>query len=451
MPYSTTVDVINLEGGAFPSATSRIWMLWSVVGTGSGTGPQQSDEGDITVQTTSSQFSISFVRGPDFTYASRQIGLSIQDTNRVANETGWWFRSGNLETLPNQSIEVVLANAVDITQAEVDAALPAMPMSVSAGTTITSATAMLAADGFIDLVANGTTTEAGPAVTFTYTLRFKVVPSSSLANAETDIFEIETPDRGAIVFTGAGGGAVTAAFLNTVNFFILREVFPRFRARLKSGINSSVISQIAGRIAPGTTTMPAGVIVSARSVTMKVDSTVTPPLATALTVRAALGSYGGVFSKFPPLPTPPPGKKICTVMAIGASSLAAIQPDVFRLFRDSVLARSRSGRELIDVYYKHSSEATRIVFASPKLMSRSAALLFELQTKLQSKTPFDGRFAEKCRRLAKDISDKGSAELQRDFSTCISIAENKRYFGLLRSKLRTELTFRRLYDQQEIH
>ncbi len=431
MPYSTNVDIVNLEGGAFPSATVRLWMLWSVLGTGTGSGPHQDARENRTIQTdASSKFAVSFNDGPDYSYASRQIGLSIQDSNRVTNDTGWWFRSGELETLPNESIEVVLASPVDITQAEVDAALPAMPMTVDANTTITSATAMLAADGFIDLVANGTTTAAGPSVTFTYTLRFKLVPSLSLRSAETDIFDIETPDRGSIVFTGAGGGAVTAAFLNAVNFFILREVFPRFRARLKSGINSSVISQIAGRIAPGTTAMPPGVIVSARSVNMRVDSTVTPPVATGITVRAALGAYGGVFSKFPPLPSSPPGRKICAVMAIGASTLASIQPDAFRLFRDSVLAKSEAGQRLIDLYYRHSSEATRIVLASPGLAGRSAMLLAELQNKLKSEMPLDDRLLEKCLRLAQDIANRGSAEFQRDALWSISSAEQNGYFGL---------------------
>jgi hypothetical protein len=434
MPYSTTVEVLNLEGGSFPSATSKIWMLWSVLGTGTGSGQQQSEEGDITVQLTTSQFSISFTRGPDFTYASRQIGLSIQDTNRVADDTGWWFRSGSLETLPNETIEVVLANPVDITQAEVDAALPAMPMTVDANTTITSATAMLAADGFIDLVANGTTTSAGPSVAFTYTLRFKLVPSSSIANAETDVFDIATPDRGSINFAGAGGGVVTAAFLNGVNFFILREVFPRFHARLKSGINSSVISQIAGRIAPGTTTMPPGVVVSARSVNMRVDSTVTPPVARGITVRAALGAYGGVFSKFPSVGTG--GGKMCAIMAIGSSTLAAIQPDVFRLFRDNILANSQSGKRLIDLYYRQSDEATRIVLASPGLITRSAVLLVTLQHRLKNKMPLDEGLVEKCRRLLRDIADRGSVELRRDISSSISIVEQNAYFGLFASDSR---------------
>jgi hypothetical protein len=53
MPYSTTVDVIDLEGGAYPSATGSIWMLWSVLNTGGGgpTGPQQQNQLSILSQT----------------------------------------------------------------------------------------------------------------------------------------------------------------------------------------------------------------------------------------------------------------------------------------------------------------------------------------------------------------------------------------------------------------
>lgn len=422
MPYSTTVDVIDLEGGAYPSATGSIWMLWTVLNTGGGgpTGPQQQNQGDDTVQTTGSSFPLSFAQGPDNNYSSRQIGISIQDTNRVAGMTGWWFRSGSLAVLPSQNIEVVLANAVDFTQAELDASLPPMPMTVNAQTSITSVTAMLRADGFIDLVANGTTTAAGPAVTFVYTLVFKIVPSSSIAEAETEVFDIETQDRGSIVFAGTGVGALTAAILNAVSSFILREVFPIFRNRLKAGLNTAVISQIAGRIAPGTTALPTGVIVSARSVNIS---------ATKITVRAALGAYGGVFSKFPP---PPPGStKPCGMaMLISAAAIANIQPDVFRLFRDEVLASSDAGKTLISLYYKHSAEAARIVMTSPGLAGRSTCLLLELQKSLRQGHPVGRGFISKCRRLTVAIARRASPEFRVDIEQVISTIETNHFFGL---------------------
>lgn len=422
MAYSTTVDVIDMEGGSYPSIMARLWMLWMVVGTGSGTGPQQQPQEDLTIQTTASNTALSFNQGPDNSYSSRQIGLSIQDSSRVASNTGWWFRSGRMETLPTQSIEVILANRVDMTQADVDASLPPMPMSVDATTTITSATAMLQNNGFISLVANGTTsTSPLPApVNFTYTLEFKIVPSASIADAETEVFDIETQGRGTIVFTGTTVvGTIEAAILNTISFFILRELFPRFRARLKSSLNTSVLSQLAGRIAPGTTTMPPGIIVSARTVAITSQG---------IAVRAALGAFGGVLSKFPTTSTG--GGKICGILALGASTAAAIQPDMFRMFRDNILARSNAGKELIELYYKHSEEAVKIVLSSYGLSGRAARLLLELQQQMRSNKPMDKSFVNSCDQFLQDIGNKGSEEFRLGIAAAKSIVERNNYFGL---------------------
>lgn len=420
MPYSTTVDVISLEGGNFPPATGRIWMLWSVVGSGSGTGPQQLEQGSDSVQPTASSFPLSFVNGPDNAYSSRQIGLTIQDTNRVADDTGWWFRSGNLEVLPSQNIEIVLANVVDFTQADLDSSLPPMPMAVDASTTITSVTAMLQSDGFIGLVANGNTTSAGPSVTFTYTLAFKIVPSAAISDAANEVFDIETAagDRGSIVFAGG----VNAAILNAVNFFVLREIFPRFRNRLKAGINSAVISQIAGRIAPGTTTMPAGVVVSARSVHTN---------ASRIAVRAALGAFGGVLSKFPPVSSGGGGGICGGVLLIGASTLASgLNLDVFRLFRDRVLASTPAGKRLIELYYEHSAEAANIVLGDSRLLGRAVGLMMAMQIKLKRGKPLNERIVSGCSRLLSDVYRLASAEFRRDVPEAFALAEQEGFFGL---------------------
>lgn len=423
MAYSTTVDIVNLEGGNYPSLTARLWMLWTVIGSGSNAGPQQQPQEDLTIQTTSDKTILSFNQGPDNSYALRQIGLSIQDSNRVDSETGWWFRSGRMETLPQEPIEVVLVNGVQMTQSEIDAALPPMPLQVDSATTVDSVNVALQDDGFISLTANGTTSApplTGP-VNFTYSLLFKIVPSASIANAETEVFEIETQGRGTIAFTSSTvTGTIQAAILNTLSFFILREVFPRFRTRLKDGLNASVLSQLAGRIAPGTTTLPAGIIVSARSVSIRSQG---------ISVRAALGAYGGVLSKFPSIN--PGNSKSCGLSTLSASTPDTMKMELLRMFRDNVLAGSSGGRELIGLYYKHSQELVEILLSSNNYSATAIDLILELQQRIGSREYLTPNLLDRCMRLLRAIEEKGSDELRHGIKTAIKVAEKNNYFGMV--------------------
>src|SRR6187399_1679880 len=100
MSYATTVTLLDTEGGGLVLPVSaRVWMTWSVLGSGSGTGNQQSEEGrfDGSVRRDlSAPLDVSFPGNANFAYASRGVAFSVQDTNRVGNDTGWLFRSGEL-------------------------------------------------------------------------------------------------------------------------------------------------------------------------------------------------------------------------------------------------------------------------------------------------------------------------------------------------------------------
>src|SRR6185436_10972420 len=166
MAYTNNVTLLDTEGGASITAdiTARVWMVWGVVGTGSGTGNQQSDEGlsmGAVVKDLSAPLLISFPGMTNFAYASRGVGLSVQDTVRVPNNTGWLFRSGEFDDLPTEPIEIITATKT-FPSAEVATMLPAMPFTADAGTTtvITAMTTTLAAGG-IDFVATGTTHATG--------------------------------------------------------------------------------------------------------------------------------------------------------------------------------------------------------------------------------------------------------------------------------------------------
>ncbi len=54
--------------------------------------------------------------------------------------------------------------------------------------------------------------------------------------------------------------------LKRISVLVLRDVFPVFRTRMKDSVNSAVLASLAGMISPGTTAMPEGIVVSARTI-----------------------------------------------------------------------------------------------------------------------------------------------------------------------------------------
>ena len=413
MPYSNTVNVISIEGGSWPQVTARLWMLWTVVGTGTGTGRQQMEQGSDTVQSAGT-FTFSFPLGPDFLSVSRSAGVSLQDAGRVASDDGWWFRSGSFDTLPTGPIEVVLAGAVTRTPADLTAALPPLPMAVSGSTTITGPLTVTPQDnGRILLTAVGTTTESPlPApVGFTYSLEFNLMASRDVAAGEQEVFEIGSAGLGTITFTSTGGpvSAIEAVVLNALSDFILREVTPMFKRSLETSLNAAILSSIAGMLAPGTTTMPAGVVVSVRTVSTR---------STGVTVRAALGAFDGVFSKFPPRPAT--DGKPCPLQTLQALMLPGLQLSLFRELRDTSLAASATGQRLTRLYYGHGREVSRLLLVRPRLAGRAALLLPAVQEHLAAGGPIPRSLARRCEELLADIGACGSAELRSDIAFALA-------------------------------
>lgn len=412
MPYSNTVNLISIEGGTWPQVTARLWMLWTVVGTGTGTGRQQDEQGSDTVQSAGT-FTFSFPLGPDFQSVSRSVGLSLQDPGRVASDDGWWFRSGSFDTLPTGPIEVVLAAPVTRTPADLTAALPPLPMTVSPSTTITGPLTVTPQDnGLILLTAVGTTTESLPApVGFTYSLEFSLMASRDVAAGEQEVFEIGAPGLGTISFTSTGGpvSAIEATILNAVSGFILREVTPMFKSRLEASLNAAILSSIAAMLAPGTTTMPPGVVVSVRTVSTR---------STGVTVRAALGAFDGVFSKFPQQPAGTGGR--CPMQTLQALMLPGLQLNLFRELRDTSLRGSAAGQQLSSLYYRHGPEISRLLLVRPRLASRAALLLPAVQEHLAGGGAIPPTLVRRCEEVVADIAACGSIQLRRDVAWALA-------------------------------
>ena len=364
MPYATTVTVFDTEGGTSPTVdiTARVWMLWYVAGTGTGTGNMHLEQGlaqGLSRKDGSTELPMSFPGPTDFSSASRSIGISIQDTNRVANNTGWLFRSGEFPTtLPAPfptaptGIEVVTASR-SFTSADLAGMLPALPITVDAGTTtiIMGVTITPATDG-LDLVVTGSTMATGALMTITVTGHLSLAPATDVRRPDTAI--IVGLSNAAITFGPgpAAGNAIIAAVLNAVSGGILNDIAPALRVMIEQMLNTEIAKTVGRAFSGGT--LPAGVILSMRSI--RVTNT------GALEVRGALGAYGGVLNKLPPITIGGGGSGRPCFIATAALGADAPEVVLLRDFRDTVLRTTLPGRALVRLYE----------FVSPPLAARIA-------------------------------------------------------------------------------
>ena len=382
MPYSNTVTFWNTDGGDPTSPVSaQLWQIWSTVG-GPGAGWNQQDEGRDDIQVDSSgqtPQTFSFFLGPDFQSVSREVGLSLQDTPQVANNRGWLFRSGMWETLPTDPIEVVAARVL-INQADLDAMLPAVPLTVDASTTITAITAMIASGG-IDFSATGTSTQLPAPVTFNFMGTMDLIPSSNVALVD-EVLDVGFTNP-TLTFTGTANviAAVEAAILNAVSGVVLSRVLPSIRDTLQSRINGSIVTSV-GRSLPGGT-LPEGVVCSVRTVRINGPGAPTPdqPAAT-IGVRGALGAFGGVLNKLPQPATGGGGRTLCPVITLASLGQLAVSPDLLRLDRDA-LAASPTGARLVELYYRWAPEVSRLLGEDAALATRIGALAPDLHGALR--------------------------------------------------------------------
>jgi hypothetical protein len=370
MPYSNSVTFWNTEGGATTSpVTARLWQIWSTHGPGGGW--NQQDQGLDDIQAASdgqTPATYSFPLGPDFQSVSRSIGLSFQDTPQVANDRGWLFRSGMFDTLPTDPVEIVAARTL-INQGTLDSMLPAVPITVDTSTTITALTAMIASGG-IDVSATGTSTQLPAPVTFTFMGTMNLFPSSNVALVD-EVLDVGLTNP-SVTFAGTGtvASAIEAAILNSVNGVVLSRVLPTIRGTLESRINGSIVSS-AGRSLPGGT-LPGGVVLSIRSVRINGPGEVTPDQpADTISVRGALGAFGGVLNKLPQ-PSTGGGGGTCAGSTLASLGQLAVSLDALRVDRN-VLVSSPAGRRLVELYYRWSPEVSSLLREDAALAARMGA------------------------------------------------------------------------------
>ena len=379
MAYTTSVSVFDTEGGTSSTLdiTARIWMLWFVAGAGSGTGNQQMEQGlaqGLVGKDLSSPLAASFPGTTNFSGASRSVGISVQDSNRVANDTGWLFRSGEFPAdLPAAMIEIVTASRT-FTSAELAGMLPALPITADAGTTtlITAVTMTPVGDG-LDLVVTGSTMATGALMTMTVTAHLALLPATDVQRPETAItVGLVNP---AVTFGPgpAAGNAIIATVLNAVSAGILRDIAPALRVIIERMLNTEIARGV-GRAFPGGT-LPAGVVLSMRSIRAT--------NAGALEVRGALGAYGGVINKLPPI-TIGGGGGSGRPCFVATAALGADAPEVvlLRAFRDDVLRATQAGRAFVRLYERVSPPLAARIASRPAARRLARVLVVQPAARL---------------------------------------------------------------------
>lgn len=400
MPYGNTFTLLDTGGGPTPtrSVTARLWMMWSELNVGN----RQQEEGSQEVEVSlngKTPASFDFVLGP-FNQISKQTGISLQDTERVANDTGWLFRSGRFDAaLPTDPIEVI-AGPTTIPASDLPGLLPVPPFAVSSKTTVTALSATMVQGG-IDVIATGTTTETGVVVGFRFTTQLKLAPSSDVAAVEPLEVGMSNPT---LVFVSGPSvlSAIEAELANLLRVFLTRDAFPALRRNLEARVNAAV-SASAGASLPGGA-LPEGVTLSIRSVAIR---------PTGIEVRGALGAFGGVLSK---LPSAGGGSFSCALQTLQTMGLLTVSLETFRGVREALSQGAPAERALVERYYRASPEAAHVLLRHPLLALRGAKLASELAALIDSRRKIPSRLRREGDQLLAELGRLGSERLREEIA-----------------------------------
>jgi hypothetical protein len=349
MPYSTTITGMDLSDGI---ADVRVFAGY-VFG-------QVNPAAEIRLDNITADIDANTFKSTNpipFSYAGSlvplpaphyNIGLWIQEIPRLP-AGGWLFRSGAFQTEPpSETVDVIVAPMQGIGTAELASAIGALPI-VSGSTTISTATVVVSGVDLL-LAATGTDTSLPAGVTFTFTATLVLSINNSVREIDSP-FDL-TLSNPSLTFTAGVGTGFSTALLNLFRGPIYDTIKPRLLATLNGRINSGVLSTVATRLNRGVpATMPAGVVLSVRSLRAGTRA-LGAGTESIIEVRAALGAFSGVASKFPP------GTfgGSCFI-ATAATAHDSTEVSILRRWRDERLARTPSGRAFVRWYEKRSPPA----------------------------------------------------------------------------------------------
>lgn len=411
MAYETQVTVFLFAGGSL-AVTGTLWDCWLQ---STGSPHEHEDLWETQAVGGGTNGRITFVNGPGVLVNGHAIALSLEDPTMP----GKIFRSGaNYNGLPPGAsapggpvpqsglIEALCGNLVSMSPAAVSAALPAVPFSPSADTTITAIPIPLFAANNITITVTGTTTHGLTApVGFTYTININFAPSTSEFHPGTVIDVL----RGASSITFGSpsvAGSIEAFVLNLVSGWIDSAVTPSVIAGISTAVNASVLANAAATVgkAGGTssTTLPPGVVLSLRNIM------VTPSGIGAL---PALGAYGGLFNKLFPSGGGT-GGGTCLLSTLALLYGASLQLENFRHFRDTNLVRSVYGRWFERMYYRYSSELNALLASEIEMRALVISVCERIDEALRTNRLRCLGLSEDIRVLADEIAVKGTPSLR---------------------------------------
>jgi hypothetical protein len=363
MAYSNTITALDFSSGVGNVRVSAGY-TWSVVGGPSGP-VDQKQEGVPSLDIPSNIFQPgphTFAYARDLVPTPSQawfVALWIQEIPRIANDTGWLFRSGSFTTEPpTDPIEVIVAQESLIGATELAGAV-AVPV-VSGSTTITAVTLTVAGQD-IALTATGTDTGLPHGDTFTFTASLVLIPNDSVQDVNSP-FDIRLTNGSLTFAAGVGQGFVTF-LLNAISGIVLSNIAPKIKESIKNSLNSGILNNVATRVNRGVpTSMPQGVVLSIRSVRATTRTTATGATESVIGINGALAAFGGVINKFPALSTGGGGCFIATA-SVGPN---APELQVLRTWRDEWLRPFPAGPKLISMYERLSPPLARFIAVSSK-------------------------------------------------------------------------------------
>ncbi len=412
MSYETQVTVFVFSGDPL-TVTGTLWECWNQIGR-----PDQvqvPEETEPVANGTNGR--VVFASGPDYlSDDNHAIALSLED-----NMPGKIFRSGVfINALPpgasspggpvpaGSVIEALVADAVTITPGMIDEAMPALPYAVTSDTTITTIPTPLFATNDLTVTVVGITTHDLPApVVFTYTVHLNFVPSLS----QFDLGMVIEVAKGESTISFTGGTSIASGIeafvLNLIGGIVDTIVSPNIVTMINAAANAAALAQAAAIVGQATgttlTTLPAGVVLSARRIAVT---------STDIIVLPALGAYGGLFNKLFPTSGGGGSISLCPVSSLALIYGAALRLDAFRQFRDARLLTSASGRYLSKLYYEHGPEVASLLAREPEIRKRAMRLSEQIDKALRDKCPILSEFENDARILVSEIAAKASPGLR---------------------------------------
>jgi hypothetical protein len=403
MAYETQVTIVFQ--GSPVAVTGTLWDCW-VQSTGS---PHEHEDLWETKPWTGGR--LVFVNGPGVLVNGHAIALSLDDTTLP----GKIFRSGaNYTGLPAGAstpggpvpqsgiIEALCGDLVTMSPLDVNNAFPLPTVTLASGTTITAIPFPVFSTNNILFSAQGKTDDGyGGTIGFTYTININFALSTSEFHNGT-IMEGIKNGPSSINFVGE----IAVAVRKILDGWIDSTIIPGVIAAFTTAINASVLANAAAAVGKtgGTTltTLPAGVVLSLRNITVS---------SSGLAALPALGAYGGLFNKLFPSSTGT-GSGTCLLSVLAMSYGVSLQLENFRHFRDMLLARSVSGRWAERMYYQYSPELTALLATDVQLRKRVISVCERLDEALRVQRFRDLCLAEDIRIVIDQIAARGTADLR---------------------------------------